>query len=169
LLNELLRFIALHRNGVIESLLAALIVAIVGTVVGVLRRIRVRKVVSGAAPGPLRIVRDIYTGKSGWAPSTGGHNRIIVGASYLVTNTSDRPVLIARAEGEVGKSRDEAALSQFVEWIPAGATVPVTIVFFAQTRGNPGKELLANIIFVDNLGTRYELVGERIRSVLSLS
>src|SRR6266849_9435602 len=97
--HDIAQFLASHRSGVIDSLLAAALLAGLGSVAGVLR-IRTRRASSSASARKLAVVRDIYTGKSGWAPANGEQPRIMVAGNYLVSNMADHAMLLARVEAK---------------------------------------------------------------------
>jgi hypothetical protein len=170
-------FIAGHRVeivlGTATSLLATAIAAGLGLPARIMNRLRSRaadRSASGAAVGTLAIVRDIYGVKSGWSPSTASDAKVMVSDSYLVTNRSSAPVIIAKVEARIGKIMEGAAIAQFVQQLSPGASAPFVVTFFATPRRLPaGKDLVVDLVFVDQLGNEHWLRNERFRFVPSLT
>ena len=94
----------------------------------------------------------------------------MVSGSYLVTNRSSEPVMIAKVEAKVGKTTEGAAIVQWVKRLAPGATVQVVATFFAAPRRlRKGNDLVVDLLFVDQLGNEHWLRKERFRSVPSLT
>lgn len=150
--HDIFQFFTSHRSGVIDSLLAAALLVLFGSTAALLRARSLRH--ARASVKTFGLVRDIYRGKNGWSRSGRDRPRIMVVGNYLVTNVSSLPATVARVEGKVGRKRVPAAMSQFVDRIPPGATVPISIGFFCESRIKSGSELVANIAFLDSTRDR---------------
>src|SRR5438105_8921955 len=103
------RFFSAHRAGVLDSIIAAAVIALLAAAAAWLKS----RATNARTPRArtLAIVRDIYSSKSGWAPASDGV-RTMVGGNYTVTNISAAPALITRVQGKVGRKRYDAAVSQ---------------------------------------------------------
>lgn len=123
---------------------------------------------NAAAARTLAVVRNIYGPRSGWAPAREAGRAMVV-APYLVTNVSDKRILVTKVEARFGGQREAAGLAQHKEYIEPDETWPFVALFFANPRNlKRGADFFADIVFVDQFGNEHVLHGEQFRSVDSL-
>lgn len=124
--------------------------------------------VTAASARTLAIVRNIYGPKSGWAPAREAGRAMVV-APYLITNVSNKPILVTKVEAQFGNQREAAGLAQSKVYIEPDETLPLVAIFFADRMNlKRGADFVADIGFVDQFGNEHVLHGERFRSVASL-